>query len=128
MTTPLKHAASRRDECCYGIDIDDDGALVVALRSSGHPGPATRYPAGVAGVSALREHISSQPARPRICIRSCGAAGVGLALGLAPLDRAEVTLVAPRTIEASGGAGRELADMGPEERAQRLARLAERLV
>ena len=124
----MKQATSRREECCYGIDIADDGALVVARRLSGHSDPATRFPGGAAGVSALREHISSQPARPRICIGSCTAAGVGLALGLAPLDRAEVTLVAPRTIEASGGAGRQFADMDPEERAQRLARLAERLI
>lgn len=128
MTAPLKIAAEPRGECCYGIDIADDGALVVAQRLGGHPGPATRYPAGVAGVSALREHISSQPARPRICIRSWGAEGVDLALGLAPLNRAEVTLVASRTIEPSGGAERQFANMGPEERAQRLARLAERLI
>jgi hypothetical protein len=128
MTAPLKIAAEPRGECCYGIDIADDGALVVAQRLGGHPGPATRYPAGVAGVSALREHISSQPARPRICIRSCGATGLGIALDLAPLERAEVTLVAPRTIEAAGGAGRELAELDPEERARRLAQLAERLV
>jgi transposase len=128
MTAPVRFAAGRRDECCYGIDIADDGALIVAQRLGGQAGPATRYPAGVAGVFALREHISSQPARPRICIRSCGGTGVGLALGLAPLDRAEVILVAPRTIEASRGAGREVTDMDPEERAQRLAQLAERLV
>jgi hypothetical protein len=128
MTATVKFAAVRRDECCYGIDVADDGALVVAQRLSGQPGPAKRYPAGISGVSALREQISSQSARPRICIRSSGARGLDIALGLAPLQRAEITLVAARVIETSGNGGGEPADMGHEERAQRLARLAERLV
>ena len=114
-------------ERCYGIDIAEDGALVVAEHANGKTGTATRYPAGEAGVSAVREHIGRDAARPRICIRSCGAAALALALGLAPLPRVEVTIVAPRVIEASSRAGREPALAGPEERAQRLARLAERL-
>jgi hypothetical protein len=128
MTPSVRFATGDRDECCYGIDVADDGSLVVAQLLSGHPGPATRYPAGAAGVSALREHISSKPARPRICIRSCGTTGLGIALELAPLHRAEVTLVASRTIEAARGTGRQPADMEPEERARRLARFAERQV
>jgi hypothetical protein len=115
-------------ERCYGIDIAEDGALVVAERANGRTGNPVRYPAGEAGVSAVREYIGRDAARPRICVRSCGAAALGIALGLAPLHRVEVTIVAPHVIEASARAGRESGPLGPEERARRLARLAERLV
>ncbi len=115
-------------ERCYGIDIAEDGALVLAEYSNGRCGDATRYPAGAEGVSAVREHIGREAAQPRICIRACGAVALGVALGLAPLPRVEVTLLAPRVIEASARAGREAMPGGPEERAQWLARLAKRLV
>ncbi len=128
MTAPLKFAAEPRGACYYGIDIAEDGALVVAQRVNGRPATAMRYPAGAAGVSALRDRIASNPARPRVCIRSSSAAALALAMGLAPLSCVEVTLVAPRTIDASARAGRGSAPMNPDERAQRLADLAARLV
>jgi len=112
---------------CYGIDLAEDRALVVAERSAGKTGAATRFPAGEEGVSAVRERIVRDAARPRICIRSCNAAALAIALGFAPLPRAEVTLVAPHAIESSARSGRDPSPTGPEERAQRLARLAERL-
>lgn len=128
MTAPLKTAAEPQLVCCYGIDIADDGALVVARRMNGQPAAATRYPAGAAGVSALLEHIGRNPTRPRVCIRSSGAAALAVAMGLAPLSCVEVTLVAPRAIEASANPGRGSAPVNPEERALRLADLAARLV
>ncbi len=124
----MKTATEPPGERCYGVDIAEDGALVVAERANGQTGTAIRFPAGEAGVSAVREHIGRDAARPRICIRSCGAAAMAIAMGLAPLPRVEVTLIAPRVIEASFRAGRDPALAGPEDRAQWLAKLAERLV
>jgi hypothetical protein len=124
----MKSVTEPPEERCYGVDIADDGVLVVAARAHGHTGAAARFPAGAAGVSALRQHIGSDPARPRICIRSCGAATMAIAMGLATLPGVEVTLVAPRAIESSSRAGREPRQAAPEERAQRLAQLAARLV
>jgi hypothetical protein len=124
----MKTDSAPPGERCYGVDIAEDGALVVAEYSNGRTGSAVRYPAGDEGVSAVREHIGRDTARPRICICSCGAVALTVAMGLAPLPRVEVTLVAPRVIEASSRAGRESAPASPEERAQQLARLAERLI
>lgn len=128
MTASMKTDSAPPGERCYGVDIAEDGALVVAEYSNGRTGSAVRYPAGDEGVSAVREHIGRDTARPRICICSCGAVALTVAMGLAPLPRVEVTLVAPRVIEASSRAGRESAPASPEERAQQLARLAERLI
>ena len=109
---------------CYGIDIADDGAVVVAERLNGKPPAVSRYAAGEPGVLALRKHISRNPARPRLCIRSCGAAALAVAMGLAALPGGEIMLVASRAIESTGRAGRETATATPEERAQQLAHLA----
>ena len=109
---------------CYGIDIAEDGAVVVAERLNGRPAAASRYAAGERGVLALREHISRHPARPRVCIRSCGAAALAVALGLAALPGGEIMLVSPRAIESTGRTGREATAATTEERAQRLAHLA----
>ena len=109
---------------CYGIDIADDGAVVVVEQLDGKPAAASRYAAGSPGVLAVREHISSRSARPRICVRSCGAAALTVALGLAALPGGEIMLVAPRAIESAGRAGREAAAATPEGRAHQLARLA----
>ena len=116
------------EERCYGIDIADDGALVVAEYSQGKPGTATRYPAGETGVAAVREQIGREATRPRICIRACGASALTVAMGLAPLPSVEVTLLAPRVIEAGARPKLEAAPVTPEERAQRLAQLAGRLI
>lgn len=128
MRATVSSVSNSGSERCYGVDISEDGTLVVAERMNGKPAAATRYPAGAAGVSALRERIESDPARPRVCIRSCSAAALAIALGLTALPRAEVMLVAPRVIESSARAGREPAPTNPEERALRLARMAERLI
>jgi len=112
---------------CYGIDIAEDGAVVVAERLNGKPAAASRYAAGEPGVLALREHISRHPARPRVCIRSCGTAALAVAMALAALPGGEIMLVAPRTIESTGRPGREAAAVTPEERAQQLASLARHL-
>jgi threonine aldolase len=111
----------------YGVDIADDGALVIAERMNGKCSVASRYPAGETGVSALREHIAHDHSRSHVCIRACGAAALATATGLIALPRVEVTLVTPHAIESQLRAGRDSAFASPEERAQRLARLAERL-
>lgn len=111
----------------YGIDIADDGALVIAERMNGKRAVASRYPAGEIGVSALREHIAHDRSRSHVCIRACGAAALAIATGLTALPRVEVTLVTPRAIESQLRFGRDSTSASPEERAQRLARLAERL-
>jgi hypothetical protein len=124
MTVPARFAAVRRDEPCYGVDVADDGALVVAKRMDGQAAAPTRFPAGAAGVAVLREHIASGPERRRVCIGSSSAAALAIAMGLAPLPRVEVMLVRTRAI----GADSRSASASPEERAQRLARLAARWV
>lgn len=129
MIASISKVSDACSERCYGVDVSEDGTLVVAERMNGVPAASSRYPAGAAGVSALREHIESDPARPRVCIRSCGAATLAIALGLTALPRAEVMLVAPRVIEESSArSNREPALTDSEARALRLARMAERLI
>ena len=111
----------------YGVDIAEDGALVVAARPAGSSAAATRYAAGMAGVTALSKQIAQESAHPHVCIRSCGAIALTLAAALLALPGAEVTIVAPHAIEHVVRSGQPIAPDRPEERAQRLARLAERL-
>lgn len=112
----------------FGVDVAEDGALVVAERHQGRPAQApARYPAGAAGIAALRRDIAGSAAHPHVCIRSHGAVALSLAAALMALPGSEVTLVAPRAIEVSGRTGRDTPPANPEERAARLARLAERL-
>jgi hypothetical protein len=111
----------------YGVDIAEDGALVVASRPGGSAASAVHYPPGMAGVAALSEHIAQESAHPHVCIRSRGAMALTLAAALIALPGGEVTLVAPHAIDRVVRGGQQLAPDQPEERAQRLARLAERL-
>ncbi|HUL92510.1 MAG TPA: hypothetical protein VLV56_09195 [Burkholderiales bacterium] len=111
----------------YGVDIADDGALVIAERTNGKRTLPSRYAAGETGVSALREHIAHERSRAHVCIRACGAAALATATALTALPRVEVTLVTPRAIESQLRSGRDTTSASPEERAERLARLAERL-
>lgn len=115
------------DRRCYGIDLAEDGTMIVAERVNKIPVTTVHYPAGAAGVSALHERLGRGTARPNVCIRSCGAATMAIAMSLATLPVGEVTLIAPRVIEASSRPGREATPANLEERAQRLAYLAERL-
>jgi hypothetical protein len=115
------------DERYYGVDIAEDGALVVAARPSGSSTAATRYAAGMAGVTALSKQIAQESAHPHVCIHSRGAMALTLAAALIALPGSEVTLVAPHAIEAAARTGRAAAPATPEEGALRLARLAERL-
>lgn len=101
--------------------------MVVAERVNKISVTTVHYPAGAAGVSALRERLGRDSARPSVCIRFCGAAAMAIAMSLATLPVGEVTLIAPRMIEASSRAGREATPTNPDDRAQRLAYLAERL-
>jgi hypothetical protein len=111
----------------YGVDIAEDGALVVAARPAGRAAPIARYAAGAAGVTALSRQIALESAHPHICIRSGGAAALGLSLALTALPGAEVTLVAPHAVECGRHAEPSTKANDSEERAQRLARLGERL-
>jgi hypothetical protein len=111
----------------YGVEFADDGGLVVADRPNGHQAAAARYPAGNAGAAALRERISRETDHPHICIRSHNGAALALATALMSLPGSEVTIVTGRTIEAPARAGRAHAPANDEERAWRLARLAERM-
>jgi hypothetical protein len=110
----------------YGVDIAADGALVVAARPAGSAA-ASRYPAGAAGVSALRRSIARESGHPHVCICSRGAVALTLATALMALPGTEVTLVAPHAIAAPARAGGSAAPATPEDGALRLARLAERL-
>ena len=113
-------------ERCYGIDVAEDGVLVLAEGFGDGPAGATRFSTDEAGIAAMRRYIGRDATRLRVCVRSFGAAAVGVALGLATLP-AEVTIVAPRAIETLQRPGRETAVLTPEESAQRLAKLAERM-
>jgi hypothetical protein len=123
MRSAVKNASDTYPSPCYGIDIADDGAVVVAEQVNGQPATASRYAAGDPGVLAISEHIARRSPRPRICIRSCGAAAFAVALGLAALPGGEIMLVAPAAMQSAARASRE-PTATPEERARQLARLA----
>jgi hypothetical protein len=108
-----------RLEGYYGVEIAGDGALFVAERRNGDLASQTRYPAGAAGASALRDRIAREADHPHICIRSCNGASLSLASELMTLPGSQVTLVNTRAIAP--------APASAEDRASRLARLAERL-
>jgi hypothetical protein len=109
-----------------GVDVADDGELVIAERQDGRRAGSRHFPAGSAGVSALREHIAAQRSRPHVCVRACGAAALAVATGLLTVPQVEVTLISPRTIEWRRP-GADAAPMNADERAEHLARRAERL-
>jgi len=103
----------------FGVEITADGKLVVAHRKDGAALQPRHFPAGAAGARALREHIERQNTHPHVCIRACGGAAIGVATALIPVPGVEVTVV------AAPAAGE--APATPEARAERLAKLAERL-
>lgn len=110
----------------FGVEIAEDGALVVAERQDGRRAGVARYASGAAGVAALRQHIAALPGRPHVCIRACGGAALAAAIGLMSVPLVEVTMIAPRAIE-SRRAGAEPPSQEPEARAEQLAQRAERL-
>ena len=116
MKTSIRRSSQ---EDYFGVEITRDGKLVVAHRKDGAALVAKHFPAGAAGARALREHIERQNAHPHVCIRACGGAALGLATALIPVPGVEVTVVAA---QAAGEA-----QATPEARAERLAKLAERL-
>ncbi|MBI3373868.1 MAG: hypothetical protein HY017_19250 [Betaproteobacteria bacterium] len=79
MKTTLQSVGERY----YGVDVAEDGALVVAARPN--EATAVRYPSGAAGVAALSERIARESAHPHICIRSCGAVALALATAMIAL-------------------------------------------
>jgi hypothetical protein len=109
-----KTSIVRNGERYFGVDIDAAG-IVVAERMDGRALGAARYPARPDGIAALRSHIARATAHPHVCIRSCGAIAMTLAVALMSLEGVEVTMVSPHTIKEPGA------------RAEQLARLAERL-
>jgi hypothetical protein len=120
----MRTVSGPHPERYYGVDIAEDGTLVVAERPGGHRAPAARYPAGSAGALALRNHIAGETVHSHVCIRSDGSAALALASALIPLPGSEVTIVASHAIASRGF---ESVPPNAEERARRLAELAERL-
>jgi hypothetical protein len=114
----MKTSILRNGERYFGVDIEPDGSLVVFERANGRSERQARYPAGSAGAAALRNDIAQENAHPHVCIRACGAAALTLMSALVPVPGVEVTLVSPRAIDRSAPG---------EQRAESLARLAERL-
>jgi len=116
----VKTSIIRAGERYFGVEITADGRLVVAERGQGSRVLTAAFPAGDGGTQALRAHIERESGHPHVCITACGAAALALATALIPVPGVEVTLVSARAIggETSGA---------PEGRAERLARLAERL-
>jgi hypothetical protein len=115
----MKTTILRKGERYFGVDVEPDGSLVVFERKDGQSLAPARYPAGDSGAAALRNHISGAADHPHVCIRACGAAALTLMSALVPLRGIEVTMVSPRAIEKSAASS--------EQRAESLARLAERL-
>jgi hypothetical protein len=115
----MKTTILRNGERYFGVDILPDGSLIVYERANGRNESQARYPSGTAGAQALRQHIERTQSHPHVCIRACGAAALSLMSALVPVRGMEVTLVSPRAIESTAA--------GPEQRAEHLARLAERL-
>jgi hypothetical protein len=105
----------------FGVEVTSDGRLVVAERAQGRAVLTTEFPAGRTGAQALREHIEHQSAHPHVCIKACGAAALGVATALIPTPGIEVTLVSAHAIPGASAGSQ------PIERAERLAKLAERL-
>jgi transposase len=110
----MKTTILRNGERYFGVDIEPQG-IVVVERADGRSLAPARYPAGAEGVEAVRSRIAANGAHPHVCIRSCGGLAMTLAVALMAVKGIEVTMVAPQTVKE------------PEARADRLARLAERL-
>lgn len=113
----MRTSILRNGERYFGVDIEPDGSLIVFERANGRSEQHARYPAGSDGACALRNRIS-KVAHPHVCIRSCGAPALALMSALVAVPGMEVTLVAPRALGEVAAA---------EQRAESLARLAERL-
>lgn len=109
-----------------GVDFGDDGSLVVAERQDGCRAGRHRYGPGPDGIRALRAHLAERPACWHVCVRACGAAALAVVAGLLAVPRVDVTLVAPRSLEMRRP-GDVPEALDADERAERLARRAERL-
>jgi hypothetical protein len=124
---PMKPSAELPPERYYGVEISDDGGFVVAERINGDFAAQARYPAGRSGTSAFCDRIARQAGHPHVCIRSRNGASLALASALMTLPGSEVTLVTSQAIAARLPGGRLAVPENADERARRLARLAERL-
>lgn len=118
MNTPLSPDTGNRREPCYGADIAEYGSIVVAEYRDGIAATACRYPAVTDGAAALRERIGRTSTRVRVCIRSCGAAALSVAVALMARSTAEVTLIAPRAVASFGRARPSAAPFGTAESAR----------
>ncbi len=113
--------AIRSGDRYFGVEITPEGRLIVAERGQGRPAALQEYPAGPQGAQAFRSHVQAVTDHPHVCIRACGAAALTLATSLIPTPGVEVTLVTSQALAGAPAASQ------PEQRAERLARLAERL-
>lgn len=111
----------RSGERYFGVEITPDGNLIVAERAEGRTLPTTQFPAGAGGTQAFRRHIEQECEHPHVCIKACGAAALSLATALIPTPGVEVTIVSGQTLQGA------TPSPNVEERAARLAKLAERL-
>ena len=112
----------------YGIDLNTEGDVVVAEDVDGQPRVTGRYSADDDGISALRRHIGAGRSRRRICVRCGGASALNLGLQLIPISRAEVMFVAAHALQPHGRRTTAPALATAEQRAQRLAVMARRML
>jgi hypothetical protein len=113
---------------CYGIDVTETGALLVVEKMDNQLAVSMQYSADERGISALKERIANSSGARRICIRSCGAAALSVALALLAVPRLEVMLVAPRALYPMHRTGGALPLATSQARAERLVLLAERML
>jgi len=111
----------RSGERYFGVEITPEGHLVVAERAEGKALPTARFSPGDGGAQAFRRHIEQECAHPHVCIKACGAAALSLAAALVPTPGVEVTIVSGQALRGA------LPLPDAERRAERLAKLAERL-
>ena len=115
----MKTSIRLNGETYFGVEIAEDGSLIVAERANGKPVRLSQFPAGEQGAKALRSHIEEEHAHPHVCIKACGAAALALATALIPVPGIGVTLVAPQAVKSSSASC--------ADGAVTLSRLAERL-
>ncbi|MDB5927938.1 MAG: hypothetical protein JWN13_6874 [Betaproteobacteria bacterium] len=119
---------SKSETHCYGIEVDDTGSMVMVERIDGKAMLPVCYQANSEGMTALKHTVAKPGESGRICIRSCGAAALGVALALIALPHLEILLIAPHALYPMHRTGGAPILATAEARAERLAFLAERMI
>lgn len=115
-------------DLCYGIDIGPRAEVVVAEEIDGEARVTGRYRADDSGLSALQQHMGAGVAHRRICIRTGGALALSIGLSLTALPAAEVMFVAPTALQMRGAIAAADGPCTLEQRAERLAVMARRMI